>query len=118
MTVADKPQRNGKGQFLKGAIGLGGRKPGSRVKLEEAFVADLCASWAIHGPVVLETLATKEPAQYAKIAASVLPKHSHHTVEKLELKSDAELAAIIQAGLGERSATSVLPMNSKQDTKH
>jgi len=122
MTVADKPHddsRDIKGRFLKGAKRPGaGRPVGSRHKLEELFVADLCESWRKNGAAVLEILAQKEPGTYAKVAASILPKHSHHTVERLELKSDAELAAIIQAGLGDRSATLVLPKTDTQDTKH
>jgi hypothetical protein len=105
-SVAPKPQdgsRDNKGRFLKGAKRPGaGRPVGSRVKLEELFVADLCESWRKNGPAVLEVLATKEPGTYAKVAASILPKHSHHTHERLELKSDAELAAIIAAGLESR----------------
>jgi hypothetical protein len=105
MTVADKPRglRDSKGRFLVGNKPPGGRPLGSRNKLEEDFVADLCDAWRVHGKAALETVATKEPTKFAQICASVLPKHSHHTVEKLELKSDAELAAIIQAGLGDRA---------------
>jgi hypothetical protein len=108
--VAQDPKS---GRFLPGNNGGTGRPRGSRVKLEEEFVADLCAAWQVHGKQALEIVATKEPTKFAQICASVLPKHSHHTVEKLELKSDAELAAIIQAGLGARS----LPNRTMPDTK-
>jgi hypothetical protein len=102
-SVTNKPLRDGKGRFLTGHKAAGpGRPVGSRHKLEELFVADLCASWAKNGAGVLEILAQKEPGTYAKVAASILPKHSHHTHERLELKSDAELAAIIAAGLESR----------------
>lgn len=109
-TAAPKPQddsRDEKGRFLKGAKRPGaGRPVGSRVKLEEVFVADLCDAWRTHGKAALDVVATKEPAKFAQIAASILPKHSHHTHERLELKSDAELAAIIAAGLENRQKPS------------
>jgi hypothetical protein len=117
MSADKKPTqlRDAKGHFLVGNKPLAGRPRGSRNKLEEDFVADLCAAWQVHGKQALETVATKEPVKFAQICASVLPKHSHHTVEKLELKSDAELAAIIQQGLeGARS----LPNRTAPDTKH
>jgi hypothetical protein len=101
-SVTDKPQRDKvTGRFQRGNTVAIGNK-GNRRKLEEDFVADYCAAWAKHGPAVLEVLATKEPAKFAQVAASILPKHSHHTHERLELKSDAELAAIIAAGLESR----------------
>jgi hypothetical protein len=97
-SVAPKPQRNGKGQFLKGSEGLGGRKPGSRVKLEEIFVADMVEAWRIHGKSALERTAEKEPAKFAQIAASVLPKQTQNTrIHKLELMTDRELAELLEA---------------------
>jgi hypothetical protein len=130
MTVADKPQRkkaatvdtqrsSGLTPWKPGQSGNPkGRPVGSRTKLEEAFVADYCAAWAKHGAEVLEILAVKEPAKFAQVAASILPKHTHHKVEDLKYKSDAELAALIQAGLGERAVTSQLPKTGTHDTKH
>ena len=48
------------GRFLAGNNG-GGRKPGSRNKLSEAFIADVQASWEKHGAEVLERVAREEP---------------------------------------------------------
>jgi len=52
--VKPKPEQDEKGRFIAGNSGNGGRKPGSRAKLGEAFVADLCADWEKHG---IETIA-------------------------------------------------------------
>jgi hypothetical protein len=118
-SVTDKPQRDKTGRFVTGHKASGpGRPRGSRVRLEEEFLSDLCAVWAVHGKAALETAAIKEPVKFAQVAASILPKHSHHTHERLELKSDAELAAIIAAGLEQRAVAQTLPNAGDQDTKH
>jgi hypothetical protein len=75
-----------------------GRKPGSRVKLEEIFVADLVDAWRTHGKAALDVVATKEPAKFCQIAATVLPKQTQQTrIHKLELMTDKELAELLQA---------------------
>jgi hypothetical protein len=116
MTVADKPQRVIGRPFKKGQSGNPlGRHIGSRNKLDADFTAALQQDFAAHGPEAVRLVRETEPATYLKVIASVLPKQSHHTIEKLELKSDAELAAIIQQGLnGARS----LPSQTAPDTKH
>jgi hypothetical protein len=97
-SVAVQPQRNGKGQFLKGSQGLGGRKPGSRVKLEELFLNDMIDAWRIHGKSALERTADKQPAKFVAAAASILPKQTQNTrIHKLELMTDKELAELLQA---------------------
>jgi hypothetical protein len=109
--VAQDPKS---GRFLPGNNGGTGRPRGSRVKLEEALVADVCDVWERRGKAALEELATKDPAKFAQVAVALVPKHTHHKVEKLELQSDAELVAIIQRGLDARS----LPSQTTPDTKH
>jgi hypothetical protein len=99
-SVAVQPQRNGKGQLIPGGTSLNprGRPVGSRVKLEEIFVADMVEAWRIHGKSALERTAEKEPAKFAQIAASVLPKQTQNTrIHKLELMTDKELAELLQA---------------------
>jgi hypothetical protein len=61
------------GRFLAGNSG-GGRKPGSRNKLSEAFVADVQASWEKHGAEVLERVAREEPGTYLRVVAALMPK--------------------------------------------
>ena len=61
------------GRFLAGNNG-GGRKPGSRNKLSESFVADVHASWEKHGAEVLERVAREEPGTYLRTIAALMPK--------------------------------------------
>ena len=61
------------GRFLTGNNG-GGRKPGSRNKLSESFVADVQASWEKHGAEVLERVAREEPGTYLRTIAALMPK--------------------------------------------
>ena len=61
------------GRFLAGNSG-GGRKPGSRNKLSEAFIADVQASWEKHGAEVLERVVREDPGTYLRIIAGLMPK--------------------------------------------
>lgn len=51
-----------------------GRPKGSRNKLGEEFVADLLASWQLHGMAAIRTVASTRPADYLKVIAQVIPK--------------------------------------------
>jgi hypothetical protein len=51
-----------------------GRPRGARNKLGERFLDDLLDAWEDKGKTALEACATKEPAQFCKIVAGVLPK--------------------------------------------
>jgi hypothetical protein len=61
-----------------------GRPLGSRNRLTHALVADLTASWEKHGPAVLERLRIDDPATYARLAASLVPKEMNVAVEKVD----------------------------------
>ena len=94
--AAIKGQRDATGRFQRGNTVAVGNK-GSRRRLEEDFVRDLCAAWRQHGKAALDIVATTEPAKFAQIAASVLPKHTNVTgTQQLKMMSDAELATIIE----------------------
>jgi hypothetical protein len=69
------------GRYLPGNSGNGGRKPGSRNKLGEAFIADLATSWERHGVKALERCAEEDPAQYCRIIASLLPREASLDVD-------------------------------------
>ena len=92
--MAENNQRNTKGQFIKGHKGGPGRPLGSRVKLEEEMVADMCAVWKEHGKQALETIAIREPAKFAQVAVALVPKHQTIT-RKVEQMSDRELADLL-----------------------
>jgi hypothetical protein len=68
------------GQFLLGHNGLGGRPRGSRNKLSEAFIADLCAEWGKSGQDALKRLASEDPASFVRVVAQVLPKEIDATL--------------------------------------
>ena len=70
--VKPKPAQDEKGRFIAGNSGNGGRKPGSRAKLGEAFVADLCADWEKHGIETIARVREQRPHEYLKVVASIL----------------------------------------------
>jgi hypothetical protein len=98
-SVAVETHRDEHGRFITGHKRAGpGRPVGSRVKLEEVFVADMVEAWKLYGKEALERTAQKEPSKFAQIAASVLPKQTQNTrIHKLELMTDKELAELLQA---------------------
>ena len=72
MSDAERDTRSGR--FLPGNSGNGGRKPGARNKLGEAFLEDLLETWNDQGIEALRRCATEEPAQFCKIVASLMPR--------------------------------------------
>jgi hypothetical protein len=68
-------ERTRGGQFAKGhAAPWGGRKPGSRGKLSEAFLADLFSEWKRSGRSALAQVAKTQPDVFLRIISSVMPK--------------------------------------------
>jgi hypothetical protein len=70
--IIERDKKNGR--FLAGNCGNGGRRPGSRNKLGEAFLEDLRESWISCGPRALARCAEEDPAGYCRIVASLMPK--------------------------------------------
>lgn len=71
-TIIERNAKNGR--FVAGNSGNGGRKPGSRNRLGEAFLEDLRDSWNAVGATALKRCADEDPAAYCRIVASLLPK--------------------------------------------
>jgi Family of unknown function (DUF5681) len=68
--------------FRKGVSGNpNGRKPGSRNKLAEDFLADLSAAWREHGPEALRKCFEEEPAKAVSIVAGLMPRHAEIAVD-------------------------------------
>jgi hypothetical protein len=67
-------ERDGKGRFIAGNAGNGGRKPGARSKFSESFIQDLASIWETRGIEVLQKCATDEPGTFLKVCASLMPK--------------------------------------------
>jgi hypothetical protein len=63
----------GKG-FMPGNPGGPGRPKGSRNKLEESMLRDLCDAWEEYGAEAITAVLADHPADFLKICASLLPK--------------------------------------------
>ena len=59
-----------------------GRPKGSRNAFSVAFIGDLTASWAQHGPDVLRKVAVNDPSRFLGVCASVLPKDVALSIEQ------------------------------------
>ena len=61
-------------KFVIGHTVKGGRPAGARTKLNTSFLEDLLAEWREHGRGTLRIMRTEEPAAFARLVASTLPK--------------------------------------------
>jgi hypothetical protein len=108
--MADDNSKNAKTRgiipyrFPKGVSGNpGGSAKGYRKKLSAAFLRALAADFAEHGADALIATREKDPAAYARIVASLLPKEVEVASHPLDDLPDEELKAMIdhiRAGLG------------------
>jgi hypothetical protein len=62
------------GRFLPGNSGFGGRPKGARSKLSEQFLTDVLNEWETHGAVAISDMRAKNPGDFCKMVASLLPK--------------------------------------------
>jgi hypothetical protein len=85
-----------KGRFQSGNIG-GGRPPGSRNKLGEAFIEALSDDFAAHGVKAIETVRTEKPDQYLRVIAGLLPKDLNINVNQMDGLTDEQLIERIRA---------------------
>ena len=51
-----------------------GRPKGSRNKLGEEFITELCHDWCQHGAAALKKVRENRPEVYVKVVASLLPR--------------------------------------------
>jgi hypothetical protein len=66
--------RDARGCFITGGKPGPGRPPGSRNRLAEDFLADLCADWKKHGSAAIAKVRQQNPACYVRIAANLVPR--------------------------------------------
>jgi hypothetical protein len=93
-------------RFTPGNAPIGGRKH-TRDRLNAAFIRDLTEAWEEKGKRVLDELADKDPASFARIAASLQPKEVELKVEPESGMSDERLTEVygsIQAELEKRKS--------------
>jgi hypothetical protein len=68
-----QPEKDAGGRFLTGNIGGPGRRPGSRNKLGEDFIAAVHDDWVQHGAAVLAKVRKSSPAAYLRVVAGLVP---------------------------------------------
>lgn len=98
-----EPVRTGSAatQFRPGTSGNPvGRPRGSRNRLSETFVAELCQDFEIHGRSVIEAVRRLDPIAYLAIIAKLVPKDFASAAEQPKRQvsdlTDEELVAIIE----------------------
>lgn len=64
-------RRDAIGRLLPGS---GGRRAGSRNKLQANFIEELAKDFAEHGDGVIRIVRAEKPTEYLKIVAGILPK--------------------------------------------
>ena len=69
-----------------------GRKPGSRNKVNDDFLAAVTADFEAHGPDAIVKMREEKPADYVRMVASLLPKEVNFTTNAFEDMTDDELA--------------------------
>jgi len=72
-----------------------GRPRGSRNRLGEAFVDDLCADWKENGPQVIVAVRKADPSTYLRVIASIIPKELAVTKGTFDDISDDELLEVL-----------------------
>jgi hypothetical protein len=85
------PQRNEKGQFVLGTIGIGGRKVGARAKLGEDFIRDMQTAWEAGGIDVITRVMADRPQDFLKVVASLLPRDVNLNLNNMDDATDDEL---------------------------
>jgi hypothetical protein len=68
-----------------------GRPRGSRHRLSEDFLAELCEDWAAHGKDALRRACEEDPVGYIRVVASLVPKQIERVENPLSELTDEEL---------------------------
>lgn len=73
-----------------------GRRKGSRNKISQAFVDEMCASFEQHGRDTIERVREQHPVEYLKIAAALIPKSfDPKPVDRLDELTDTQLDLLL-----------------------
>ena len=73
-----------------------GRPKGTRHRIQEAFLQDFLEAWLAFGRPALMAAAWTKPAEFVKVAASLMPKEVDQTITTINMDrmTDEQLAAI------------------------
>lgn len=77
--------------------GEGGRKPGSRNKLGEAFLEDMLEDWEANGKAAIAAVRAEKPDAYLKVVASILPKDLNVNINQTDALTDEQLIERIRS---------------------
>ena len=94
-TDSSNTSRDPKGRFLTANNGGPGRPKGSRNKLGEEFLDDLIEEWRASGKKALALCAAREPTQFIKVVANILPREVLSMA--LNVNTSVDLSAIEDA---------------------
>jgi hypothetical protein len=86
-----------------------GRKPGSRNRLQGAFVSALAKDFEEFGEGVIRIVRIEEPTNYLRICVSVLPKEFIVSESELDVMNDDELAEALNIVRQARAARTAPP---------
>jgi hypothetical protein len=99
----------------------GGRRAGSRNKLQTDFLVALAADFAEDGAGVIKIARIEKPVEYLKVIASVLPRELQIETSALSDMSDEDLAGHIsllqRMQMGKKEQQELAP-DADSDTKH
>lgn len=94
MTASTEEKQRHPGQFKPGQSGNPkGRPRGARQRLGEQFLVDMLADWEAHGAEAIVKVRDKNPSQYLRVVASILPKELNVRVNELDELTDEQLLA-------------------------
>ena len=99
--------------FESGTAPRSGRVAGSRNKLNAQFLDDLREAWEKHGKEALRITAIEQPAQLAKIVASILPRELEISDSRLKDLSDDDLETLTE--ILKRSLGSARSVGSREE---
>jgi predicted NBD/HSP70 family sugar kinase len=95
--TAKPEQRSRNGLFAPGNKIAHGRKLHARDRLSKAFITALADSFDKKGKRVIDQLADNDPAAYARLCASLLPKEVFVSKGPLAELTEQELSALAYA---------------------